>query len=88
MLSVNALQTSPSVKENLSSTCLSDCINGKYGQLFLGNITMGEKINFEENLSVDKITPSLYYKRKKGNSKYAGEMSQKKMAMLAQQNVW
>lgn len=42
-LSVNALQTSPSVKENLSSKCLSDYISGKYGQLFLGNITMGEK---------------------------------------------
>lgn len=42
-LSVNTLQTSPSVKENLSSKCLSDYISGKYGQLFLGNITMGEK---------------------------------------------
>lgn len=48
----------------------------------------GGKINFEERtFFVDKIiTPSLYYK-KNGNSKY-GEMSQKKMAMLAQQNVW
>ena len=42
-LSVHALQASPSVKENLSSNCLSDCINGKYRRLFLGNITMGEK---------------------------------------------
>lgn len=47
------------------------------------------KINFEERtFSVDKIiAPSLYYKKRNGNSKYA-EMSREKMAMLAQQNVW
>ena len=48
----------------------------------------GGKINFEERtFSVDKITPSLYYKRKKVILNM-GKCHRKKMAMLAQQNVW
>lgn len=66
-----ALQASPREKEGLPSKCLSNYIHGKYRWLFLGNITMREKINFEEKtFSVNEIiAPSLLQKRN-STSKY------------------